>query len=212
MNLHLPESFMSNKDVPSICRLWLDPPVDAADAQQFSIADSRERWISKFRNLVEFMIQIGEEDDEDDDQKLPTKVAAAKESLLRCISHILPEGDEFYRPVLQHGDFSSYNASVFVEEGGQIKITSVFDWQRGCIVPLILSELKTRADLFDFTMDEDGKPLGITRANQMYTSKWQNDKVCQSLLMAVSPRCVRELLTLRDQKKVWGLFLQVMTP
>lgn len=63
----------------------------------------------------------------------------AKRALLRLIPHILPleEGHEtFYRLVLEHDDFGAHNMSV-TNDG---KVTSVFDWETGHIVPAILSD------------------------------------------------------------------------
>lgn len=98
--------------------------------------------------------------------KMPAKktvdpnVIAAKQSLLRFIPHMLPEEDDenLYRFVLQHDDYGIHNMSIFVDEKGAIDITSVYDWETGCIVPLILSEIDFLIFGRYLTVDEDGEP------------------------------------------------------
>ena len=69
--------------------------------------------------------------------------AAAKQSLLRLISHIMPADNDqtsLYCLVLDHRDFGIHNMSISVDVNGQPLVTSLYDWETGCIVPAILSD------------------------------------------------------------------------
>lgn len=90
--------------------------------------------------------------------------AAAKQSILRIIPHIMPaDGDQtsLYRLVLDHGDFGIHNMSINIDANGQPLVTSLFDWEVGCIVPAILSE-RLIAVSIDLETDENAAP-SITR-------------------------------------------------
>lgn len=68
---------------------------------------------------------------------------AAKQSLLRLIPHNMPtDGDQtaLYRLVLEHGDFGIHNMSINMDANGQPLVTSLYDWETGCITPAILSD------------------------------------------------------------------------
>lgn len=100
-----------------------------------------------------------------DKQTVGPRAAAAKQSLLRLIPLILPaecdNDDMLYRFVLQHDDFGVHNMSVYVDERtGDLKLNSVYDWETGCIVPLILSEIEFLIYGRDFKLlvDEKGEP------------------------------------------------------
>lgn len=86
--------------------------------------------------------------------------AAAKQSLLRLMPLILPEGDQevLYRLVLQHDDFGLHNISIDVEEAVQLSLTSVYHWEAGCIIPATLTETLFSIDGCYLIVDERGKP------------------------------------------------------
>lgn len=94
--------------------------------------------------------------------------SAAKQSLLRLIPLILPEGEEevLYRLVLQQGDFGSHNTAVDVDEAGELKVTSVRDWETDCIIPVILTEIKFSIPGCDLIVDEKGEPSVHTRLDK----------------------------------------------
>lgn len=80
---------------------------------------------------------------EDDNNVVGPIAAAAKQSLLRLVPHIMPKGSDevsFYRLVLEHGDFGIHNMSIAVDENGLPLVTSLYDWETACIVPAILSD------------------------------------------------------------------------
>ncbi|KAG6846270.1 hypothetical protein H0H93_014940 [Arthromyces matolae] len=97
--------------------------------------------------------------------------AAAKQSILRLIPQILPPDNDgsnsysLYRPVLEHGDFGVHNVTVTAgeDDDGLPQITSLFDWETGCIVPALLSDPTVKVAV-DLRLDENAGVL-ITRAN-----------------------------------------------
>ena len=89
--------------------------------------------------------------------------AAAKQSLLRLIPHILPADSgqtSLYRLVLEHGDFGIHNMSITIDANGQPLVTSLYDWETGCIVPAILSD-PLMAVTVDLVTDENAAPSFI---------------------------------------------------
>ncbi|KAM0418891.1 hypothetical protein ACHAPT_012156 [Fusarium lateritium] len=51
-----------------------------------------------------------------------------------------------------------------ITETGQTSITSVFDWETGCIVPVVLSEIIFYIAGCNLITDEDGKPSVFIRS------------------------------------------------
>jgi hypothetical protein len=101
---------------------------------------------------------------EDDDNTVGPIAAAAKQSLLQLIPHIMPrDGDQtsLYGLVLDHGDFGIHNMSITIDANGQPLVTSLYDWETGCIVPAILSD-PLMAVTVDLVTDEIAAP-SITR-------------------------------------------------
>lgn len=52
------------------------------------------------------------------------------------------ESTEFplYRLVLEHGDFGIHNTSISRDADGDPLVTSLYDWETACIVPVLLSD------------------------------------------------------------------------
>lgn len=113
------------------------------------------------------------------------RALTAKRSLLHFTSHVLPEGEDevLYRLVLQSDDYGIHNMSIFVNEKGQLSVTSVYDWETGCIVPIVLSEIEFAIAGCDLTIDENGEPSVHIRSssesapkqrvkNQQYSAKF----------------------------------------
>lgn len=104
---------------------------------------------------------------------------AAQRALLRLVPRVLPKSarglgeSDLYRFVLDHGDFGMHNMTIDKDEQGQPRLTSVYDWEGGRIVPAILSESKmvTTVDLF------------INRAGEPSIKRWGDgdtpDKMAQ---------------------------------
>lgn len=163
INLELPSQFVSD---------WLHwrtlQPVEWMPKElPLPISATRDFWLATLKAKVEAMVK-----NEGDIIGWPgygvtvgPKALAAKKSLLRLIPLILPEGDEavLYRPVLQHDDFGFHNLLNLISETGQTSITSVFDWETGCIVPFALSEITFLVDGWNLTIDEDGEPSAYVR-------------------------------------------------
>ncbi|KAF3911609.1 hypothetical protein AA313_de0200784 [Arthrobotrys entomopaga] len=111
---------------------------------------------------------------EDDNNVVGSIAAAAKISLIRLIPHIMPaENSEkgafhLYRFVLEHGDFGIHNMSITVDPSGEPLITSLYDWETGCILPAILSD-PLMAVWVDLVTDDNGTP-SITRVPKNSTS------------------------------------------
>ena len=86
--------------------------------------------------------------------------AAAKQSLLRLIPHIMPADNDrtsLYCLVLNHGDFGIHNMSIAVDVNGQPVVTSLYDWETGCVVPAILSDPAMAVGV-DLVIDENATP------------------------------------------------------
>lgn len=107
---------------------------------------------------------------EDDHNTVGPVAAAAKQSLLRLIPHIIPTGDEsiFYRFVIDHGDFGIHNMSIAMDANNQPLTTSLYDWETGCIVPAILSDPLMKVTV-DLVTTEDALPA-LTRLPRTVTA------------------------------------------
>lgn len=123
---------------------------------------TREFWTVVFHSKIE--ATIGEEGQmigwESDNNTVGPEASKAKQSLLRFIPHILPtaaDNDWLYRPVLEHGDYGIHNMTIAVDETGEPLLTSIYDWETGCIVPALLADPEMAVPV-DLTADEDGQP------------------------------------------------------
>ncbi|KFY95009.1 hypothetical protein V498_03581 [Pseudogymnoascus sp. VKM F-4517 (FW-2822)] len=131
------------------------------------VAPTREFCVALFTSKIE--ATIGKIDDmigwESDDVTVGPIAAAAKQSLLRLIPYIIPTEDNesdgepsLYRLVLEHGDFGIHNMSIAVEANGRPLVTSLYDWETGCIVPAILSDPLMAVSPVDLVLDENAGP------------------------------------------------------
>lgn len=133
-------------------------------------ASNRDFYIAMLKAKVEGLIanqgdRIGWEEDK---LTVGPLASAAKQSLLRLITLILPEGDDevLYRLVLQHDDFGLHNMSIDVDEEEELSLTSVYDWETGCIIPVILTEIEFSLSGCDLIVDERGEPSVRSRLDQ----------------------------------------------
>lgn len=138
---------------------------------------------------------------ESDNEIVGPIAAAAKQSILRLIPYILPaDGDQtpLYRLVLEHGDFGIHNMSITKGAKGELVVTSLYDWETGCIWPAILSD-PLMAVSVDLVVDENAAP-SVIRMPKNATSDshaeymtWalQYTKVCYSIKYCPS-RCLIE--------------------
>ena len=155
------------------------------------VAPTRGFCIALFTSKIEATIKnLGGMIGWDDDNTVGPIAAKAKVALLLLIPHIMPTDDQasLYRLVLEHGDFGIHNSSIAMDSNGQPLVTSLCDWETGCIAPAILSDL-LMAVWVDLVTDENGAP-SITRVPKEATPDehteymtWtrQYFKVCASL-------------------------------
>ncbi|KAH8586024.1 3-hydroxybutyryl-CoA dehydratase [Bisporella sp. PMI_857] len=132
-------------------------PIPVASTREFCAALFTSKIKATIRNIGDM---IGWEDD---NNTVGPIAAAAKQSLLRLIPHILPADIDqtfLYRLVLEHGDFGIHNMSITMDASGQPLVTSLYDWETGCIVPAILSD-PLMAVWVDLVTDEDAAPSFI---------------------------------------------------
>jgi aminoglycoside phosphotransferase (APT) family kinase protein len=141
---------------------------------------TRDFWTAVFQSKIE--ATIGEEGQmigwEEDNNTVGPKAAKAKQSLLRFIPHMLPSGPGngwLYRPVLEHGDFGIHNMSIAVDARGKPLITSLYDWETGCIVPALLADPEM-AVAVDLTADENGQSR-ITRVGSDETAEYRDEYI-----------------------------------
>ncbi|CAJ0538698.1 Ff.00g066830.m01.CDS01 [Fusarium sp. VM40] len=125
------------------------------------IGATRDFWLAAFKTRIVTMIK--EEGDilgwPRDKVIIGRKALDTKEALLRLIPIILPHGDEavLYRPVLQHNDFGVHNILNDIIGLDHTRITSVFDWETGSIVPFLFSEITFSIAGCDLILDENGE-------------------------------------------------------
>ena len=133
--------------------------------------------------------------------------AAAKCSLLRLIPHILPQEiadrPTLYRLVLEQGDFGIHNMSITTDE---YTVTSMFDWETGCIAPAILSDPLMAVEV-DLVTDEDASP-SITRVSDDATPderlnymNWATQYT--NVLYAKAPDYKTVIQAGRDARHLW---------
>ncbi|EJT79705.1 hypothetical protein GGTG_04789 [Gaeumannomyces tritici R3-111a-1] len=133
-------------------------PVPVAPTREFCVALFTAKIEATIRNIGDM---IGWEDD---NNTVGPVAAAAKQSLLRLIPYIMPADSSeasLYRLVLDHGDFGIHNMSITVDAHGSPRVTSLYDWETGCILPAILSN-PLMAVAVDLVTDENAAP-SITR-------------------------------------------------
>ncbi|EFY89304.1 hypothetical protein J3458_018759 [Metarhizium acridum] len=172
---HMRASLYKFQVPPAFASAWLRERLFEQKPESFPIpvAPTREFCVALFTSKVEATIKsvgdmIGWEDDHN---TVGPVAAAAKQSLLRLIPHIMPAGDEeklLYRFVIDHGDFGVHNISIAMDANGQPLATSLFDWETGCIVPAILSD-PLMAVTVDLVADEDAAPA-LTRLPRTVTA------------------------------------------
>lgn len=157
---------------------WLRERLFEQKPESFSIpvAPTREFCLGLFISKIEATIKnIGDMIGwEDDHNTVGPVAAAAKQSLLRLIPHMMPTGDTrdeenlLYRFVIDHGDYGIHNISIAMDASNQPLATALYDWETGCIVPAILSD-PLMAVSVDLVADEDAAPA-LTRLPRTETA------------------------------------------
>lgn len=139
-------------------------PIPVAPTRDFALALLTSKIEATIKNVGDM---IGWEDDH---EVVGPIAAAAKHSMLRLLPQILPVGSHgqlesaLYRLVLEHGDFGIHNMSIARAADGDPFVTSVYDWETGCIVPAILSDPLMAVEV-DLVADEDAEPA-VTRIHE----------------------------------------------
>ncbi|KAK1248583.1 hypothetical protein MKX08_006803 [Trichoderma sp. CBMAI-0020] len=192
---------------------WLRELLFEQKPERFPIpvAPTREFCIVLFISKIEATIKnIGDMIGwESDHNTVGPIAAAAKGSLLRLIPHIMPKGDDedvLYRFVIDHGNFGIHNMSIAMDMKQQPFITSVYDWETGCIVPAILSD-PMMAVTVDLTTDEEANPA-VTRLWDIMTADelqkaatWS--KLYSEALFSNAPDFKRSIKAGRDARHLW---------
>lgn len=126
------------------------------------VAPTRNFCIGLFTSNIEATIRnlgdmIGWESD---NVTVGPITAKAKQSLLRLIPHIMPSENEqiLYCLVLEHGDFGIHNMTIARDAKGQPTITSLYDWETGCIVPALVSNPLMLVSSMGICVDEKSSP------------------------------------------------------
>ena len=175
--------------------------VPVAPTRHFCVALFQSKIHATIKNVGDM---IGWEDDHN---TVGSVAAAAKESLLRLIPHIMPQerADKptLYRLVLEHGDFGIHNMSITKDD---YTVTSVFDWETGCIVPAILSD-PLMAVKVDLVTNEDATP-SIVRVSKEATPdervnymKWAAQYI--NVLYEKAPDYKTAIQAGRDARYLW---------
>ncbi|KAL7924854.1 3-hydroxybutyryl-CoA dehydratase [Trichoderma austrokoningii] len=192
---------------------WLRQRLFEQKPESFPIpvAPTREFCVALFTSKIQATIkEIGDMIGwEDDHNTVGPIAAAAKRSLLRLIPHIMPKGDDekiLYRFVIDHGDFGIHNMSIAMDVNQQPYITSVYDWETGCILPAILSD-PLMAVTTDLTAIDNTNPT-ITRLWDPMTADeleqaaaWS--KVYVKALFSNAPDFERSIKSGKDARHLW---------
>ncbi|OBT73570.1 hypothetical protein VF21_07633 [Pseudogymnoascus sp. 05NY08] len=180
------------------------------------VASTREFFVAIFTSKIE--ATIGKIDDmigwEPDDVTVGPIAAAAKQSLLSLIPHILPTEDKesgdgplLYRLVLEHGDFGFHNMSIAVEANGQPLVTSLYDWETGCIVPAILSDPSMAVSPVDLVFDENANPSFNDEPDDTTVEEGQNYTAWATeyskVLFEHAPDYERAIKAGKDARHLW---------
>ncbi|XDG01790.1 hypothetical protein ABKA04_001405 [Annulohypoxylon sp. FPYF3050] len=209
---HIRASLYNFQVPPAFASAWLRERLFEQKPESFPIpvAPTREFCIALFTSKIEATIKnIGDMIGwEDDHNTVGPVAAAAKQSLLRFIPHMMPVGDEglLYRFVIDHGDVGVHNILVTIDVNNQPRATSLYDWETGCIVPAILSD-PLMAVTVDLVADQDAAPA-VTRLPSVVTAEdlgqmatWSR-QYFQALYLA-APDYRRAIQTSKDARHLW---------
>ncbi|KND89198.1 hypothetical protein TOPH_06185, partial [Tolypocladium ophioglossoides CBS 100239] len=175
------------------------------------VAPTREFWVALFTAKINATIRnIGDMIGwESDNETVGPIAAAAKQSLLRLIPLMMPmdnDQTDLYRLVLEHGDFGIHNMSITMDASNEPLVTSVFDWETGCIVPAILSD-PLMAVTVDLVADEDAAPSttlvnsDATPSNREEYMTWARQYI--EPLFHHAPEYERAIKAGKDARHLW---------
>jgi hypothetical protein len=159
----------------------MDPPLDFSEkwflerlfeqkpnSLSLPVAPTREFCLAILTSKIRATIRnIGDTIGWPSDEATVGPVAyKAKDSLLRLVPHILPldtSAPSLYRLVLEHGDWGIHNMTITDDDESRPLVTSVYDWETGCIWPAIFSD-PLMAIYCDLTTDDHAE-AAITRVD-----------------------------------------------
>ncbi|KXT05085.1 hypothetical protein AC578_7553 [Pseudocercospora eumusae] len=115
---------------------------------------------------------------------------------------MLPEEDSshacLYRLVLDHGDFGIHNMNI--DESP--RITSLFDWETGCIVPAILRDTNLSvAGAYRCCPALTRLTSKASKAERTWLASWTEH--CHRVLFEQVPDHQRAIEAGRDARKLW---------
>ncbi|KDQ49291.1 hypothetical protein JAAARDRAFT_200997 [Jaapia argillacea MUCL 33604] len=210
---HIRASLFNFNLPPEFTTLWLRERLFEPKPESFPVpvAPTHEFCIALFTSKIEATIKdLGETIGLEDNKSIVGPIAAAaKQSILRLIPHIMPsENDQtsLYRLVLDHYDFGFHNMSVTMDAHGQPLVTSLYDWETGCIVPAILSDPVLVVSV-DLVTDENAGP-SVTRVPEDGTLEdWEQymmwSRVYFKALFDQAPDYERVIKAGKDARHLW---------
>jgi len=154
------------------------------------------------------------------------RAVAAKHSLLRLLPAVLPpeeDDPQIYRLVLEHNDFGVHNMTIDLTANGP-KVTSVFDWEAGTVVPALLSDTqvwvacKLRADgqggVQILAMDDTYENAEMWAKTYVDASCYSHNNLVTNLIITPSSQALfnlapdyeRAIRAGRDAMHIWMMF------
>ncbi|GAP91040.1 putative 3-hydroxybutyryl- dehydratase [Rosellinia necatrix] len=118
------------------------------------------------------------------------------------------DGDQtsLYRLVLDHGDFGIHNMSITMDANGQPLVTSLYDWETGCIVLAILSD-PLMAVTVDLVTNEEAAPSIIRVPDDTTPSDHAQYMTCArqyfEVLFELAPSYKRAIQAGKDARHLW---------
>ncbi|WEW58894.1 hypothetical protein PRK78_004362 [Emydomyces testavorans] len=203
-----------NFDLPlDFAAVWLRKRLFYPQPEELpiAVAPTREFCVALFTSKIEATIgNIGDMIGwEGDNLTVGPMAAAAKQSLLRLIPHIIPADSNqasLYRLVLEHGDFGIHNMSITIDANSQPLVTSLYDWEVGRIVPAILSD-PLMAVWVDLVTDENAAPSYIrvpddaTSDDHVEYKTWTRQYF--EVLFDKAPEYERVIREGKDARHIW---------
>lgn len=175
------------------------------------VTPTRDFCVTLFTSKIEATIRkIGDMIGwESDNNVVGPIAAAAKQSLLKFVPVMLPKETTdtplFYRLILEHGDFGIHNMTI--DDGDTPTITSLFDWETGCIVPALLSDTCMAVAGADLILDEDARPAVKRISRDAGVEKVAQAKACtvgyHGVLFERAPEYERVMRAGRDARFLW---------
>ncbi|KAE9967859.1 hypothetical protein BLS_006144 [Venturia inaequalis] len=176
------------------------------------VASTRKFCLELFTSKIEATIcNIGDMIGWPSDNVVVGPIAfAAKKSLLDFIPTMLPSGSDelcYYRLVLEHGDYGIHNMSIQRPENGTIKISSLFDWETGSIVPALLSDPTFWVQAGGVGVDENGdaKLFDVSESATAEETKTRMAEAQEytTKLFKDSPEYYRAVVAGKDARHLW---------